>query len=159
MLPAYQLQGELAIPVHTYMQNCPHTHAPGGANIRASSCPKVPCAIIAVASVGPFLPGVDNSIFTHGNYSRILFLKRESVLFIGTCTRYSLMSRKLPKKRLMGQFPEPKGAQTFRVCMCICVCSVYYQPNSSLWGGPLSRPPAGCALGSVGNPFDRVWPD
>ena len=22
----------------------------------------------------------------------------------------------------------------------------------------MSRPPAGCALGSVGNPFDRVWP-
>jgi hypothetical protein len=39
-----------------------------------------------------------------------------------------------------------------------CVCSVYYQPNSSRRGGPLSRPPAGCALGSVGNPFDRVWP-
>ena len=57
MLPAHQLQGELAIPVHTYMQSCPHTHAPGGANIRASSCPKVPCAVIAVASVGPFLPG------------------------------------------------------------------------------------------------------
>ena len=38
------------------------------------------------------------------------------------------------------------------------VCSVYYQPNSSRRGGPLSRPPAGCALGSVGNPFDRVWP-
>ncbi len=56
MLPAHQLQGELAIPVHTYMQNCPHTHAPGGANIRASSCPKVPCAVIPVASVGPFLP-------------------------------------------------------------------------------------------------------
>ena len=50
MLPAHQLQGELAIPVHTYMQSCPHTHAPGGANIRASSCPKVPCAVIAVAS-------------------------------------------------------------------------------------------------------------
>ena len=32
------------------------------------------------------------------------------------------------------------------------------QPNSSRRGGPLSRPPAGCALGSVGNPFDRVWP-
>jgi hypothetical protein len=40
----------------------------------------------------------------------------------------------------------------------MCVCSVYYQPNSSRRGGPLSRPPAGCALGSVGNPFDRVWP-
>ena len=39
-----------------------------------------------------------------------------------------------------------------------CVCSVYYQPNPSRRGGPLSRPPAGCALGSVGNPFDRVWP-
>ena len=38
------------------------------------------------------------------------------------------------------------------------MCSVYYQPNSSRRGGPLSRPPAGCALGSVGNPFDRVWP-
>ena len=37
------------------------------------------------------------------------------------------------------------------------VCSVYYQPNSSRRGGPLSRPPADCALGSVGNPFDRVW--
>ena len=24
MLPAHQLQGELAIPVHTYMQSCPH---------------------------------------------------------------------------------------------------------------------------------------
>ena len=57
MLPAHQLQGELAIPVHTYMQSCPHTHAPGGANIRASSCPKVPCAVIAVAIVVPFLPG------------------------------------------------------------------------------------------------------
>ena len=57
MLPAHQLEGELAIPVHTYMQSCPHTHAPGGANIRASSCPKVPGAVIAVASVGPFLPG------------------------------------------------------------------------------------------------------
>ena len=34
MLPAHQLQGELVIPVHTYMQSCPHTHAPGGANIR-----------------------------------------------------------------------------------------------------------------------------
>ncbi len=56
MLPAHQLQGELAIPVHTYMQSCPHTHVPGGANIRASSCPKVPCAVIAVAIVGPFLP-------------------------------------------------------------------------------------------------------
>ena len=52
MLPAHQLQGELAIPVHTYMQSCPHTHVPGGANIRASSCPKVPCAVIAVGSVG-----------------------------------------------------------------------------------------------------------
>ena len=42
----------------------------------------------------------------------------------------------------------------------MCVCFVYYQPNSSHRGGPLSRPPAGCALGSasVGNPFDRVWP-
>ncbi len=40
----------------------------------------------------------------------------------------------------------------------VCVCSVYYQPNSSRRGGPLSRPPADCALGSVGNPFDRVWP-
>ena len=57
MLPAHQLQGELAIPVHTYMQSCPHMHAPGGANIRASSCPKVPCAVIAVAIVVPFLPG------------------------------------------------------------------------------------------------------
>ena len=57
MLPAHQLQGELAIPVHTYMQSCPHTHVPGGANIRTSSCPKVPCAVIAVASVGPLLPG------------------------------------------------------------------------------------------------------
>ena len=57
MLPAHQLQGELAIPVHTYRQSCPHTHAPGGANIRASSCPKVPCAVIAVAIVVPFLPG------------------------------------------------------------------------------------------------------
>jgi hypothetical protein len=38
------------------------------------------------------------------------------------------------------------------------VSSVYYQPNSSRRGGPLSRPPAGCAVGSVGNPFDRVWP-
>ncbi len=57
MLHAHQLQGELAIPVHTYMQSCPHTHAPGGANIRVSSCPKVPCAVISVASVGPFLPG------------------------------------------------------------------------------------------------------
>ena len=56
-MPAHQLQGELVIPVHTYMQSCPHTHAPGGANIRASSCPKVPGAVIAVASVGPFLPG------------------------------------------------------------------------------------------------------
>ena len=44
------------------------------------------------------------------------------------------------------------------LCYCVCVCSVYYQPNSSRRGGPLSRPPAGCALcGSVGNPFDRVW--
>jgi len=25
-------------------------------------------------------------------------------------------------------------------------------------GGTMSRPPAGCALGAVGNPFDRVWP-
>ena len=62
MLPAHQLQGELAIPVHTYMQSCPHMHAPGGANIRASSCPKVPghcCRNLGyVASVGPFLPGV-----------------------------------------------------------------------------------------------------
>ena len=57
MLPAHQLQGELAIPVHTYMQSCPHTHAPGVANIRASSCPKVPCVVIAVAIVVPFLPG------------------------------------------------------------------------------------------------------
>ena len=57
MLHAHQLQGELAIPVHTYMQTCPHEHAPGGANIRASSCPKVPGAVIAVASVRPFLPG------------------------------------------------------------------------------------------------------
>ena len=39
------------------MQSGPHTHAPGGANIRASSCPKVPGAVIAVASVRPFLPG------------------------------------------------------------------------------------------------------
>ena len=31
MLPAHQLQGELAIPVHTYMQSCPHTHAPAAA--------------------------------------------------------------------------------------------------------------------------------
>ena len=57
MLHAHQLQGELAIPVHTYMQTCPQEHAPGGANIRASSCPKVPGAVIAVASVRPFLPG------------------------------------------------------------------------------------------------------
>ena len=48
--------GRVPIPVHTYMQSCPHTHAPGGANIRASSCPKVPCAVIAVAIVVPFLP-------------------------------------------------------------------------------------------------------
>ncbi len=37
----------------------------------------------------------------------------------------------------------------------LCVCSVYYQPNSIRRGGPWSRPP-GCTLGSVGNPFDRI---
>ena len=34
----------------------------------------------------------------------------------------------------------------------LVLCSVYYQPNSSRRGGPLSD----CALGSVGNPFDQV---
>ena len=38
------------------------------------------------------------------------------------------------------------------------MCSVYYQPNPSRRGGPCHGPPAGCALGSVGNFFDRVWP-
>ena len=50
------------------------------------------------------------------------------------------------------------GERRMNSAPAICVCSVYYQPNSSRRGGPLSRPPAGCALGSVGNPFDRVWP-
>ncbi len=34
MLPAHQLQGELAIPVHTYMQSCPRY---GEASATASS--------------------------------------------------------------------------------------------------------------------------
>ena len=86
MLPAHQLQGELAIPVHTYMQSCPHKHAPGGANIRASSCPKVPGAVIAVASVGPFLPGHcfatlgKTTVFSEktvvNNLSNILYCKK-----------------------------------------------------------------------------------
>jgi hypothetical protein len=56
--------------------------------------------------------------------------------------------------------PIHKAVRGGRRVEDMCVCFVYYQPNSSHRGGPLSRPPAGCALGSasVGNPFDRVWP-
>jgi hypothetical protein len=39
----------------------------------------------------------------------------------------------------------------------VCVPFIINQTPAA-GGGPLSRPPAGCALGPVGNPFDRVWP-
>ena len=55
--------------------------------------------------------------------------------------------------------PCPMSAETQRGPMFdMCVCSVYYQPNPSRRRWTVSRPPAGCVPGSVGNPFDRAWP-
>ena len=76
-MPAHQLQGELAIPVHTYMQSCPHTHAPGGAKVplslrnRAKRSPhartrwrKHPCKKRGPVLAWSLLLG-DNGVFTH----------------------------------------------------------------------------------------------
>ena len=55
--------------------------------------------------------------------------------------------------------PSAMSAETQRGPMFdMCVCSVYYQPNPSRRRWTVSRPPAGCVPGSVGNPFDRAWP-
>jgi hypothetical protein len=42
------------------------------------------------------------------------------------------------------------------LCVCVPFSLLSTKPQSP--GGTMSRPPTDCVFGSVGNPFDRVWP-
>ena len=113
MLPAHQLQGELVIPVHTYMQSCPHTHAPGGANIRASSCPKVPVAVIAVASVRPFLPG--HCCRNLGYVASVgPFLPSHCCRNLGETTVFSLTEKTVVLQQSFKYFVLPKALKPYK---------------------------------------------
>ena len=56
------------------------------------------------------------------------------------------LSRGGPESRTFPSKVTQGTVIVFQLTLNTCVCSVYYQPNSSRLGGPLSRPPAGCAL-------------